>query len=114
MTIRIIAGDCREVLRALPAESVHCCVTSPPYWGLRDYGIDAQVGLEQSPDEYVAQIVSVFREVWRVLRKDGTVWLNLGSSFVSQRIESDEMVLREDISQEDQAYVLRELAKHAT
>lgn len=65
----------------LAAGSVHCCVTSPPYWGLRDYGIEGQLGLEPTPDEYVANMVSVFREVWRVLRDDGTLWLNLGDSY---------------------------------
>jgi DNA modification methylase len=74
-------GDCREVLPTLPAESVHCCVTSPPYFGLRDYGRPNQIGLEQTPDEYVAQMVAVFREVRRVLRDDGTLWLNLGDSY---------------------------------
>lgn len=77
----IYQGDCREVLREMPAESINCCVTSPPYFGLRDYGVDGQIGLEQTPEEYVAQMVSVFREVWRVLRDDGTVWLNLGDSY---------------------------------
>lgn len=81
MSIRIIVGDVRERLRDLPDESVQCCVTSPPYWGLRDYGQDDQIGLEQTPDEYVAQMVDVFREVRRVLRDDGTLWLNLGDSY---------------------------------
>lgn len=62
-------------------QSVQCCVTSPPYFGLRDYGMDRQIGLEQTPDEYVAEMVSVFREVRRVLRDDGTLWLNLGDSY---------------------------------
>jgi DNA modification methylase len=128
----VIHGDSLEILRTLPDESVHCCVTSPPYWGLRDYGtatweggdpdcdhqydrtlngrastlvgttttqtkssvyrncpkcgarrIDAQLGLERTPDEYVANLVAVFREVRRVLRKDGTLWLNLGDSYTS-------------------------------
>lgn len=61
--------------------SVNCVVTSPPYYGLRDYNVDGQIGLEQTPDEYVADLVQVFREVWRVLRDDGTVWLNLGDSY---------------------------------
>ncbi len=74
-------GDCLEVLRELPSESVHCCVTSPPYWGLRDYGHEGQIGLEQTPDEYVAQMVNVFGELRRVLREDGTLWLNLGDSY---------------------------------
>jgi len=77
-------GDCLEVLRTLPDESIHCCVTSPPYWGLRDYGVDGQLGLESTPEEYVAKMVEVFREVKRVLRKDGTLWLNLGDSYTSR------------------------------
>jgi len=77
----IYQGDCLEVLRTLPDESVHCCVTSPPYWGLRDYGVDGQLGLEPTPDEYVAKMVEVFREVKRVLKPEGTLWLNLGDSY---------------------------------
>ena len=78
---RILEGDCRDVLRSLPAQSVHTCVTSPPYFGLRDYGADGQIGLEPTPDDFVAALVAVFREVRRVLRDDGTVWLNLGDSY---------------------------------
>jgi DNA modification methylase len=74
-------GDCLEVLRTLPDASVHTCVTSPPYFGLRDYGHDGQIGLEPTPDEYIAKLVSVFREVRRVLKDDGTLWLNLGDSY---------------------------------
>jgi DNA modification methylase len=74
-------GDCLEILPTLDSESVHCCVTSPPYYGLRDYGHDDQIGLEGSPDEYVDKLVSVFRDVRRVLRNDGTLWLNLGDSY---------------------------------
>ena len=81
MTTRIIQGDCREVLKTLEAGSVHCCVTSPPYFGLRDYGHEGQIGLEASPDAFVAQMVEVFRDVRRVLRDDGTMWLNLGDSY---------------------------------
>lgn len=77
----LLIGDVRERLKELPDRSVHCCVTSPPYWGLRDYGEAGQIGLEQSPEEYVAELVAVFREVWRVLRDDGTLWLNLGDSY---------------------------------
>ncbi len=83
MTVRILRGDCRDVLLTLPDESVHCCVTSPPYFGLRDYGIAEQIGLEATPDAFVADLVAVFREVWRVLRDDGTLWLNLGDSYAS-------------------------------
>lgn len=77
----IYHGDCRDVLCELPDQSVNCCVTSPPYFGLRDYGVDGQIGLEPTPEEYVAQMVEVFREVRRVLRDDGTLWLNLGDSY---------------------------------
>lgn len=83
MSVEIIVGDCREVLRSMPDQSVHCVVTSPPYFGLRDYGVDGQIGLEQTPDEYVAEMVAVFREVRRVFRDDGTLWLNLGDSTYS-------------------------------
>ena len=82
--IQILQGDCREVLKTLPDCSVHCCVTSPPYFGLRDYGCAGQIGLESTPDAYVAELVAVFREVKRVLRDDGTLWLNLGDSYARQ------------------------------
>ena len=81
MTVSILKGDCRDVLRTLPNASVHCVVTSPPYFGLRDYGNPGQIGLEPTPDAFVAEMVAVFREVRRVLRKDGTCWLNLGDSY---------------------------------
>lgn len=81
MTVEILTGDCRDVLKTLPAASVHCIVTSPPYFGLRDYGVDGQMGLEPTPDEFVAALVGVLREARRVLRDDGTLWLNLGDSF---------------------------------
>ena len=77
----IRVGHVLDTLPTLPAGSVHCCVTSPPYWGLRDYGVDGQIGLEKSPDEFVARMVEVFREVRRCLRDDGTLWLNLGDSY---------------------------------
>lgn len=80
-TVRI--GDCTEKLRRMDSSSVHCCVTSPPYWGLRDYGHEEQIGLEESPDEYVNGMVGVFSEVKRVLRDDGTLWLNLGDSYAT-------------------------------
>ena len=75
--------DCLKGLKQLPDNSINCCVTSPPYWGLRDYGVEGQLGLESTPEEYVAKMVEVFREVKRVLRKDGTLWLNIGDSFFS-------------------------------
>ena len=83
MTIRVLHGDCRDALKTLPADSVHTCVTSPPYWGLRDYGVAGQIGLEPTMAEFVAEMVAVFREVRRVLRPDGTLWLNLGDSYAA-------------------------------
>lgn len=81
MSYRIITGDCLDGLRTLPAGSVQTCITSPPYYGLRDYGHDGQIGLEETPEAYVAKMIEVFREVRRVLRDDGTVWLNIGDSY---------------------------------
>ena len=82
MTIdTILQGDVRSCLHQLEDQSVQCCVTSPPYWGLRDYGVEGQIGLEPTPEAYVADLVEVFREVRRVLRDDGTLWLNLGDSY---------------------------------
>lgn len=83
MTVDFRQGDCRNVLRAMPDKSVHCCVSSPPYFGLRDYGMADQIGLEPTPDEFTAELVTVFREVRRVLRDDGTLWLNLGDSYAN-------------------------------
>lgn len=86
MGIRIIEGDCRNVLKTLPDQSVQCVVTSPPYFGLRSYGVGAEngeIGSEPNPTEFIAVMVSVFREVWRVLRNDGTLWLNLGDSYAT-------------------------------
>ena len=106
---KIIPGDCIAGLRTLPDASVNCCVTSPPYWGLRDYGHDGQIGLESTPEEYVARMVEVFREVRRVLRDDGTLWLNLGDSYkggkqlvgipwrVAFALQADGWWLRQDI-----------------
>ena len=77
----ILNGDVIDCLRSLPDACVQCVMTSPPYWGLRDYGVKGQIGLEPTPEEYVEKMVEVFREVWRVLRDDGTLWLNLGDSY---------------------------------
>ena len=106
---RILVGDCLQRLRDLPDCSVQCCVTSPPYWGLRDYGNDAQLGLESTPEKYVENMVAVFREVHRILRPDGTLWLNLGDSYFStikgdnrsreQKLSSSSLNLASDKSQ---------------
>lgn len=82
MNYEIIQGDCLQTLATLPANSVQTCVTSPPYYGLRDYGVDGQIGLEETPEAYVSKLVDVFREVKRVLHPTGTIWVNLGDSYV--------------------------------
>ena len=81
LDLKIVTGDNRKILPNLAAESIQCCVTSPPYWGLRDYAHGSQIGAEPSPDKYVSNLVEVFREVRRVLRKDGTLWLNVGDGY---------------------------------
>ena len=80
---RIIVGDALSVLRGLPSESIQCCVSSPPYWGLRDYDIDDQIGAEAILADYISNLCQIFEEVRRVLRADGTLWLNLGDSYTS-------------------------------
>lgn len=83
MTVTIRHGDCRDVLRTLPDASVHCCVTSPPYWRQRDYGIAEQIGIELTPSDYIEKIADVFNEVRRVLRPDGVCWINIGDKWAS-------------------------------
>lgn len=89
MTTTILIGDVREQLRTLADNSVHCIVTSPPYWGLRDYGVDGQIGLEASPAEFITAMVAVFEELRRVLRPDGTCWMNMGDSYAGNRGSSN-------------------------
>ena len=109
VNFKLLVGDCVESMKALPDQSINCCVTSPPYFGLRDYGVDGQIGLEETPEQYVAKMVEVFREVRRVLRDDGTLWLNLGDSYgkgkqllgipwmVAFALQADGWYLRQDI-----------------
>ena len=82
-TVQIIHGDVRQKLTRLPDDTFHCCVTSPPYWGMRDYGYEGQIGAETEINEYIAHLVKVFREIRRVLRPDGTLWLNIGNTYTS-------------------------------
>ncbi len=84
MTEIILLGDAAEQLRTLPSESVHACVTSPPYFNLRDYGVAGQIGNEDTPEAFVGKLVEVFREVWRILRPDGTLWINIGDSYATR------------------------------
>lgn len=104
-THTILNGDVRDCLRTLPDNSVQCVVTSPPYYGLRNYGVEGQIGLEETPEQFVAVMVEVFREVRRVLREDGTLWLNFGDSYSGSGCGSNDH--REDgasISKNDQKY----------
>lgn len=78
---KLLVGDAIEQLKTMPDKSINTCVTSPPYYGLRDYGIESQIGLEESPEEYINRLVEVFREVKRVLRDDGILWVNIGDSY---------------------------------
>ena len=78
---KIAVSDCLTYLRQLPDECVNCCVTSPPYYGLRDYGMDGQIGLEETPDAYIGRLVEVFRETQRILKSTGTLWINIGDSY---------------------------------
>lgn len=86
----LYCGDCIRMLKTLPDQSIQCCVTSPPYYGLRDYKVNGQIGLEETPEAYVAKLVAVFQEVRRVLRDDGTLWLNLGDSYGGNREHATE------------------------
>ena len=83
--MKILQGDCLTVLKTVPERSVQMCVTSPPYYGLRDYGVDGQIGLEDTPEQFIQRLVDVFREVRRVLKDDGTLWVNIGDSYAAQR-----------------------------
>lgn len=78
---KIVFGDCLEVLNNIPDDSIDCCVTSPPYYGLRDYGVDGQIGLEETPEQYVEKMVKVFGHIKRCLKPEGSLWLNLGDSY---------------------------------
>lgn len=86
----ILCGDALSMLKTIPSNHIQTCVTSPPYYALRDYGVEGQIGLESTPVEFVANLVSVFREVWRVLRDDGTLWVNIGDSYARGRIGRDD------------------------
>jgi DNA modification methylase len=83
LTVQIITGDSRDVLKSMPDESVHCCVTSPPYWRQRDYGMADQIGMEREPAGYIGELADVFSQVNRVLRSDGVCWINIGDKWAS-------------------------------
>lgn len=79
---KIYFGNCLDVLKTFPDESINCCVTSPPYYGLRNYKVEGQIGNENTPEQYIENLTIIFNEVWRVLKQDGVLWLNLGDSWV--------------------------------
>jgi DNA modification methylase len=102
MKTQILNGDCIEMMKTLPDQSVNCCVTSPPYFGLRDYGHEGQIGLEETPEAFVQKMVEVFREVKRVLRDDGTLWLNLGDSYYNYRPGKGQALAKQSCASNDQ------------
>lgn len=94
----ILNGDCLEMLKTLPDNSIDCCVTSPPYYALRDYGIDGQIGLEETPEKYIEKMTEVFMEVYRVLKDDGTLWLNIGDSYNGNKNGNTENIKHKKVS----------------
>ena len=86
---KIYCGDSLQVLQTLPENAVDCCVTSPPYYALRDYGADGQIGREATPEEYVSRITAVFHEVKRVLTPEGTCWLNIADTYCGTGSKAD-------------------------
>ena len=96
---KIICGDCLEVLKTMPDESVNCCITSPPYYGLRDYGVDGQIGLEETPDEYIRKLTDVFHEVKRVLKNDGTLWVNIGDTYNGAKTGNTEIIKHKNVAE---------------
>lgn len=100
--LKIIHGDCRTELAKLADASINCCVTSPPYYGLRNYNCDGQIGLEKTPDEYVAELVAIFRDVRRTLRDDGTLWVNIGDSYYNYRPGKGQALVKQSVSKTDQ------------
>jgi len=101
---RIEFGDCRETMRQWAADGIKAqtCVTSPPYYGLRDYGHEGQIGLEETPEEYIAAMVEVFRCVWDVLEDDGTLWLNIGDSYYNYRPGKGQALVKQTVANSDQ------------
>ncbi|WP_267248522.1 DNA-methyltransferase [Yersinia sp. Marseille-Q5920] len=109
MSYQIFIGDCIDSMRKMADQSIHSCITSPPYYGLRDYGVEGQIGLEESPEVFIQKLVAVFREVRRVLRDDGTLWVNMGDSWGKGKqlygmpwrfafaLQNDGWILRQDI-----------------
>lgn len=95
----IINGNSLEVLKSLPDNSIDCCVTSPPYYALRDYGCDGQIGLEETPEKYIESLCDVFSEVRRVLTPQGTLWLNIGDSYNGNKVGNTEVVKNKKVSE---------------
>ena len=109
---QIIQGDALTILKQLPDELVNCVVTSPPYWSLRDYGVKGQLGLEKTFEEYIDKLCDIFDEVKRVLRSDGTMWLNMGDSYSNLTIFSEYVIIRKDLKKEELEYVTLAISKY--
>lgn len=95
----IINGNSLEVLKSLPDNSIDCCVTSPPYYALRDYGCDGQIGLEETPEKYIERLCDVFSEVRRILTPEGTLWVNIGDSYNGNKVGNTEIVKNKKVSE---------------
>lgn len=109
----IVCSDALDFVRTLPDNSINCVVTSPPYYALRDYGCEGQIGLEETPQQFIARLVELFSEIRRALREDGTCWVNMGSSYASVRVSglNETFTLRDDLTPQEIAYVFAEIAK---
>lgn len=101
---KIYEGDCLTFLKQMPDNFIDCCVTSPPYYGLRDYGVDGQIGLEETPEQYVQKLVEIFREVKRVLKPEGTLWLNLGDSYNGNKVGNTNRTYANGIEDKSKVY----------
>jgi DNA modification methylase len=102
MKNQILIGDALEVLKTLPDNTINTCVTSPPYFGLRDYGVEGQIGLEESPEQFIENLVHVFSEVRRTLRDDGTLWVNIGDSYYNYRPGKGQSLVKQTVSNTNQ------------
>ena len=97
---KVYLGNAIDIIKTFPDESINCVVTSPPYYGLRDYGINGQIGLEETPEEYIERLVSLFREIGRCLKKDGTLWINIGDTYNGSKRGNTEIIKHKNVAEQ--------------